>query len=409
MSQNTHYDFIVVGGGVVGLLAAITLSKLQGQICLIEKRELESVAQDRRVVALNLASVNVLKHLDLWEEVVAKGPIKQMVVCDHMADGCVSFDLNQTTESELGFIVEQQSLLRVLLSHLERLGVRHYFGQSIAQFDPKGSLRLSSGAQLSADLMLGADGVNSFVREQTGIATSNYDYQQAATVATLKCEKPHHQTAYQFFHASGPVALLPLQDSHLISLVWSISHDAQNVQTDATFCQSLYEHVDGVLGEMTLESPRKSFPLKRMHAKSYWQDKCVLLGDAAHMIHPLAGQGLNLGFMDVATLYDVLSQWHAQGKVDLSRYLNRYQRQRRAHASLLQGTMDAFHFGFKSRKMSLISLRNWGLNRVNSTQFLKKRFMDVALGKIGFTIPFLGRNYHGRSEHSTTSETNPIF
>ncbi len=408
MKDVRSYDLAVVGGAVVGLLSALVLSRLQVKVCLIEKIAKPCVVSGQtntRVVALNHASVNMLKNLGLWPLIERHGvsPYTNMKVWDYLADGEVEFDSEQMKDFQLGWIVEQKVLLQVLIERLEQEGrVDLFFEQEIEDVDTScGLISLKGQLSIQASLLIAADGGQSYLREKAGIAVQQKSYHQKAIVATVSCEKPHQQTALQCFHPTGPVALLPMVNSHQISLVWSLdSDDAQEkfACPGALFEKSLANAVEHVLGDMHLETPRVMFPLNRQLAKYYWKERCILVGDAAHVIHPLAGQGLNLGLMDVATLFDALKIWLEAGKIDLPRYLNRYQRQRRSHALILQSAMDAFHYGFKSRNISLLSLRNWGLNRINLTASLKNKMIDVALGRIGFTIPYLGRNHHDNAK-----------
>lgn len=400
-----RYDFIILGGGIAGLLAALSLSKLQVRIAVVEKSKYP-LSQNARVVALNAASLNVLQHLNVMH--FPQSPVMRMQVWDQAADGQIVFDQQATCHDKLGAIVENYILANTLFEASDaQNGIELMLGTTVESLDvDAGVVRLSNGQVLQAELVIGADGVHSVCRKQAGIETKDYDYQQTATVATIECEKPHLQTAFQCFTSRGPIALLPLADPHQVSLVWSTNADLSSV----AFEQALASEVQYVLGKMKLVTPRQAFPLKRQHAKQYWHKKCVLIGDAAHVIHPLAGQGLNLAFMDVGTLYDMLTKWIAAGKQNLSRYLNQYQRHRRAHASLLNVTMDSFHFGFKSRNISLISLRNWGINAVNQTPMIKNQLIKVALGEIGFTIPDLGRRiYHGRAEQTNPVEADTIL
>lgn len=420
MSQKAideQYDVIIVGGGVIGLSSALSLAKLRLSVCLIEGRTYQPLNLDKidaRVFALNHASINVFKHLDVWSQMkqLRVSPYTQMKVWDINADGKIHFDAHQKLLDNLGYIVEAGVMSDILLKEAQASSYIHIKQhQTIKDIHANEGMVYLEDKTLNAHFIIGADGANSMVRNQAGILVNEKSYAQKAIVATLKTQMPHQQTAYQCFHSTGPVALLPLQDSHQVSLVWSadtIKADALLALTEQEFIAELQQHCEHILGDMTLLGQRFAFELKKQLAKRYWQGKCILVGDAAHVIHPLAGLGMNLGLMDVASLYDTLKAWQQSGKVLKASLLNRYQRERRAHAQALILGMDTFYFSFKTRNINLVSLRNWGLNQVNAKLKLKNMFMDVALGQGPFNIPYLGRVLDDGRTYQRDNTTNTI-
>lgn len=397
-----HFDVVVIGGGVVGLTMALSLAQDQFKVAVFEQKKLNSSFSastfDTRVFALNRTSVQILTNLGAWQaiEQLRVAPYQRMSVWDANGDGYVDFDSDHRLEGHLGVIVEQQALNSVLVQRChDHLWCDLFEGISIHQIDvERGYLTLTSGDIVHAKVIIGADGSRSWLREQLGISVEQRAYQQRAIVATLKCEKSHANTAYQCFQSKGPVALLPLSESNVVSLVWSthIEHvDALMALNEPDFCLEVTGATESVLGQMDCLTPRASFELNRQNASFYVMDRCALVGDAAHVIHPLAGQGMNLGLLDAATLRDALVDWRQQGEVCLARYLSWYQRQRKANVQFMMLAMDSFHHGFTSQKLSLITLRNLGFRWVNKSKWLKNQFIDFALGKNENNIPYLGK------------------
>lgn len=390
-------DVIIVGGGCIGLSAALALAQQEFNVALIDQKPLNALFDasefDTRVFALNAASEELLTQIEVYKDMQAfrVAPYLHMKVWDGKGDGEIHFNGDQRLENHLGVIVEQQVLNAVLVNKCLQSPRVHVFAPSaIKHLDPQGNVKLDTGETLQAKVVVGADGAKSFVRESLGIHAARYSYHQKAIVATLTCEKPHAHTAYQCFQEKGPVALLPLSDPHFVSLVWSTSVEhAQTLMsaTESVFCHRVTSMTDFVLGKMTLSTPRASFELTKQHASAYWRGRCVLVGDSAHVVHPLAGQGMNLGFLDVACLTQHLMMWRQKGEINLSRFLARYQRQRKAHVRKIMMGMDAFHHGFTSQKLSLITLRNLGFHLTNQSQWLKNLFIDFALGKTENKLP----------------------
>ena len=391
------FDVIVVGGGCVGLTAALSLAQHQFNVALIDQRPFSSLYDasefDTRVFALNAASQDLLTQLGVLKDMQAfrVAPYHHMRVWDGQGDGEVHFNGDNRLEDNLGMIIEQQVLNAVLVNKcLQSKRIEIFAPSEILEFDPAGTIELSTGDTLGAKLIIGADGANSFIRKACGIHAPHDTYHQKAIVATLQCEKSHASTAYQCFQRLGPVALLPLSEPHYVSLVWSTSVEhAKSLLLDdeKAFCYQVSLATDFILGEMTLSTPRASFDLSKQHAQSYWAQSCVLIGDSAHVVHPLAGQGMNLGFLDVAELTYQLLAWKQKGEINLNRFLASYQRHRKAHVKKTMMAMDAFHKGFTSQKLGLITLRNLGFHLTNNSPWLKNLFIDFALGKSENKLP----------------------
>ena len=404
MSQKV--DFLIIGAGIVGLTCALALHRAKFSVVVLERSHpnqshLKDLSTyDNRVFAINPTVKQILSNLGLAEkiETLRTSSYHKMEVYDAAMDAHIAFDKDEVGVDRLGEILEHKVLQSVLLEEVMARGIPCQFAANIAEVEPKTkTLILESGERFSASHWIGADGARSWLRETMHIETDITPYDHHAVVATIQSEKPLYKTAYQWFHPTGPVALLPLQGSHDLSLVWSTQPERAKAlleMDELSFNQALTQMTESRLGVLQVQSKRFSYPLSKQHAKSYWKDHSILVGDAAHVIHPLAGLGLNLGLLDAATLRDAFVGWRAGGCVKLERWLNWYQRQRRAHNTLVMRSMDMFYHGFSSQRLGFMTLRNIGLGRLNKTLFLKKYFIDFALGKIGYTVPDLGKINH---------------
>ena len=243
---------------------------------------------------------------------------------------------------------------------------------------------MDDGRTLTAELVVGADGAQSPLREWAEIETHGWDYQQSAVVCTVTTEHSHQQTAWQRFLPEGPLAFLPLSDPHQCSIVWSNSTEEAELLCqldDDIFKDTLGKAFESTLGEIQEVSKRAKFPLKLRHADHYVESGFALVGDAAHTIHPLAGQGVNIGFLDAATLAEVVLEAHGKGrKIGNLHTLNKYQRRRKGDNLVMQMTMDAFKRVFGSELEPVRWARRFGLQTVNKSALLRKLFMRQASG-----------------------------
>jgi 2-octaprenylphenol hydroxylase len=245
-------------------------------------------------------------------------------------------------------------------------------------------LELEDGRKLTADLIVAADGARSNLRDWAGIKTKGWAYDQTAVVCTATTEQPHQQTARQRFLPEGPLAFLPLSNPHQCSIVWSNSTEEAELLCqldDEAFKHALTNAFESTLGEITDISQRASFPLALRHATDYVKPGFALVGDAAHTIHPLAGQGVNIGFLDAATLAEVVIEAHQKERDIASLHtLNKYQRRRKGDNIAMQMTMDAFKRTFSNDLAPLRWVRRLGLKTVNKSGLLRKLFMRQAAG-----------------------------
>lgn len=402
-TSERFHDVIIAGGGVVGASLACALADAGLRVALIDAREpatdwpVDSI--DQRVYAVTCASQTLFERLGVWEDMVRRGvsPYQAMEVWDAVGPGRIHFDAAELGEPWLGHIVEQRVIQAALLDgQRTRSGLERICPAVLADFhvDAAGvSVRLEDGRELAAALLVGADGAGSRVRELAGIGIETHDYEQTAVVAVVATERPHAGTAWQRFLPTGPLAFLPLRDGRC-SIVWSTTPvEAERLLTlpDEEFCLELGQAFDYELGAVTAVTARAGFPLRRLHAVDYVQQRLALVGDAAHVIHPLAGQGVNLGLLDAAVLAEVVADTAAAGR-DIGSHANlrRYERWRRGENALMQSAMDGFKWLFASPLAPVRLLRNLGLGTVDRLTPIKSLLARHAMGRAG-DLPHLVR------------------
>ncbi|EQB4815280.1 TPA: FAD-dependent 2-octaprenylphenol hydroxylase [Citrobacter amalonaticus] len=387
-------DVAIVGGGMVGLAVACGLQGSGLRVAVLEQREPQPLAMDAdpalRVSAINAASEKLLTRLGVWSDIVARRAscYHGMEVWDKDSFGRIEFDDQSMGYSHLGHIVEnavihyalwqkaQQSSDIMLMAPAEL--------QQVAWGENEAFLTLKDGAMLTARLVIGADGANSWLRNKADIPLTFWDYRHHALVATIRTEEAHGAVARQAFHGEGILAFLPLSDPHLCSIVWSLAPEAaERMQqlSDEQFNQALNIAFDNRLGLCQVESDRQVFPLTGRYARQFAAHRLALVGDAAHTIHPLAGQGVNLGFMDAAELVDELKRLHRQGK-DIGQYLylRRYERSRKHSAAMMLAGMQGFRELFAGTNPAKKLLRDIGLKLADTLPGVKPQLLRQAMG-----------------------------
>lgn len=415
MNNRTHkqYDIVIVGGGMVGSALACTLSQpnffpklsttkgKELRIALIEGQEADfnwsEDGHDIRVSAITRASQQLFEHLGVWENMVAErvSPYGEMFVWDATGNGSIHFDCADIGEPNLGHIIENRVITKALIQQTEQIDNIDLFcpasPKQLLLATDQAQLELEDGTVLECTLLVGADGSNSWVRQQAGIQVDTRTYNQQALVTTVKTEHYHQDTAWQRFLPTGPLAFLPLTDGYS-SIVWSTAPEQANelLELDeSAFKTALADAFDYKLGVIIEVGPRATFPLKGQHAKHYVKPHLALVGDAAHTIHPLAGQGVNLGFADVSELAQVLHEARNNGDaIGSFRTLRRYERARRGDNLLMLESMGAFKTLFSNNSMALSQLRNMGLNITDKLGPAKHLFMRQAMG-LNTSLPFI--------------------
>ena len=396
--QHREYDVIVVGAGMVGAAFACLLARSNTglSIALLEARATAAFNPeqfDPRVAALTEKSRSLLECCGAWDSIAAQrvSAYGAMQVWDAEGTGEIHFDCQDVQQPNLGHIVENSLVVESLLAEVGKLdNVDFLCPVSVTQYsqsDSQVSVELSSGEQLVAPLLVAADGGNSSIREQFKFATREWDYGHSAIVTTVQTESEHQQTAWQRFMSTGPLALLPLDkqgDQHYCSLVWSQeSAEAERLMAldDVAFCAELSRASEHCVGEIISVDKRYAIPLRQRHAKDYVVERVALLGDAAHTIHPLAGQGVNLGFADVKALVDTLCAEAKRGN-DLGSLmcLNKYQRLRKPENLATMAAMEGFKRLFAADNVAVRLLRNMGLGKVNQIKPLKNEIIKQVMG-----------------------------
>ncbi len=396
---------VIIGAGMVGLVLATALAEANFPITLIETHPLVLDATtnhfDPRVSAINQISQRILQNLKVWEFLPPKtyAPLRALRVWDHLGGGEIFFDCAEIGESQLGFIVENRALIKVMWENLQKFPHVRILSPSqpvaIVQTPSALQIILEKHNPLFAQLIVGADGSHSWVREQMAVKIQERSYEQQAIIAVVHSVLPHQYTGWQSFLPTGPLGVLPLADEQNTAIVWSNTVlEAQRLMSlpPSDFAAELSAALDHRLGMMNAVTPLKQIPLIMRHAEEYVQSRFALIGDAAHTIHPLAGQGVNLGMMDAAVLAQVLMEAREKTQ-DLGglHVLRRYQRWRKGDNTLMLAAMRGFKELFSGANRCLVECRSQGLNLTDKIPFIKNKIMHYAMGRQG-DLPALARN-----------------
>jgi len=381
--MRNEFDLVIIGGGLVGLSLARALARSGLRQALIEPQPPAVVpadpSWDNRVYALSPGSVAFLEDCGTWQRLPQDRitRVEAMQVHGDAGDARLQFSAYDAGLRELAFIVEGRQLLQALwegLGDLADLRIYRPAGwTSLELGSEQAALRLDDGTEIAARLVIGADGAESRVRAQAGISVRPGDYGQLGVVANFSCEKPHRGTAFQWFMRDGVLALLPLPGDR-VSMVWSIAQE-QGRRLLALPAAELAANVDaashGVLGALHLITPAAGFPLKFVRVTQFTKPRVALVGDAAHNVHPLAGQGANLGFRDARTLADVLITRGPQRDCGDHALLRRYERARREDVLAVHLMTDGLQKLFSNDIVLIARARNLGLKLVNWQPLLK--------------------------------------
>ncbi len=393
MVASAKFDVAVVGGGMVGATLACALAKGNVRVALIESRQpqrsWDSETVDLRVSALTEGTKNILDAVGVWPSMQTLGvsPYRFMQVWDPAYGGDLSFDAADLARDILGHIVENRVTVAALWEMFERLPSGEVlcpqYVMGIRHDGRRYSLCLDDQSVLEAELIVAADGANSAIRSMAGIEVGGWSYGQCGLVTVIETELHHNETAYQWFLKEGPLAFLPLRDGRC-SIVWTSSTDTTNQnleQSEADFLSALTQASDGILGDVKSTGDRASFPLALQYATRYSNENVVLVGDAAHSVHPLAGQGANMGMLDAAALAEVLLDAKSVGRPLSSRQvLRKYERWRKGDNLAMLASLDLLKRLFTGSLGSFEAVRSIGMNAVNRMQPVKDTFNRHAMG-----------------------------
>lgn len=392
-------DIVIVGGGLNGPALGVALAQAGLRVTVVDARPAGARAEagfDGRAYALALASKRLLSVIGVWPRLEAKvQPILQIKASDGVAGQgpapfFLTFDHAELEEGPMGFMAEDRHLYAAFLAAIAESGVQLISGETVVSQEVTAGgvvVELASGRRVSARVLVGCDGRASGVAQRAGIGRTGWGYGQTALVTAIRHEKDHHGVAQQFFMPSGPLAILPLPGGHLSSIVWSET-DAQaaalQALPDDAYLAALRPRFGDFLGEISLAGERFTYPLNLTLANSFVADRVALVGDAAHGVHPIAGQGLNLGLRDVGALAQVLIEAQRRGEdIGAADVLERYQRWRRFDSTALALGMDAVNRLFSNDNPLLRLGRDLGLGLVNAVPGLRRGFMRQAAGLSG--------------------------
>ena len=392
-------DALIVGGGLNGCTMALALARAGLSATVIDRTRHDDSRKpefDGRGYALALASKRMLEALGIWNRVADRAqPILRILVTDGRAgDGpsplLLEFNHAELDEGPVGFMLEDRHLRRILnealaeCPNLTRIHGHNVIAHEVSDSDVRAEL--DNGSTARGTVLIAADGQNSAVAHREGITHSGWSYRQTSLVCAIRHERPHKGTAHQFFMPGGPLALLPLPGNRT-SIVWTESSEtAERIQMmeDDGYINALRPAVGGFLGEIQLEGTRYSYPLALSVANRFAKRRIALIGDAAHRVHPLAGQGLNAGLKDVGTLVEVLVQAHRRGEdIGALDVIERYQRWRRFDTATLAAATDSLNRLFSNDHGLVRSLRDIGMGAVNAVPALRRGLMREAAGLTG--------------------------
>jgi len=399
------YDVVIVGGGMVGAALACALGNTALKVAVLDHAPAAAPpghSYDQRVSAITLASQAFFENVGAWDGMARRriSPVREMRVWSEGGQGAIHFDAAEIGEACLAWIIENSVIRNALLERLQHFTNVHYLCpvqlQDIHLTEEAATLTLQDGRSLRTRLLVGADGADSAVRHAVEIETQSLNLNQKGIVATVVTGKPHAQVARQRFLATGPLAFLPLDEPRTCSIVWSADSaraDQLLALDDVAFIAELQHAFGDALGKIETIGPRAAFPLALSHAKAYTAARVALIGDAAHTVHPLAGQGVNLGFLDAAALAEVLLD---AGDKDIGAHLvlRRYERWRKGGNLSMIAVTGGFRYLFGNDLPLVSQLRNVGLELTNSVTPMKNFIMRRASGLEGDLPRLARRTFH---------------
>ena len=397
--HNKDYDVLIIGAGAAGLSLAILLGQAGLRVACFDRADLslsKSQAPDRRTTALSYGTSVILERAGVWKDIVAKAcGIEDIEITQDGAPSYLDFLKKDIDAPAFGWVVENTHMRNVFLSHAKKIKSLNLYGNVICEsFEFKESsaiIKLKNGQIFSAPLLIGADGRGSAVREALGIGTRGHEYHQSAVLCSFTHSLPHDNKALEDFRSAGPLAVLPMagetKNTHRSALVWtqeSHSRPALESLSDNVFKAGLQARLPERYGNVLDVSPRRIYPLNLIHAQRYIRARAALIADAAHGIHPIAGQGLNLGLRDVDCLSDLIIEAHKAGQdLGSETLLDSYERTRQKDNMVMAGATDTLNSIFSNPSRALKPFRAAGLKLIGRMPKTKKFLMRYAMGTGG--------------------------
>lgn len=393
MRQNKQYDIAVVGGGIVGLTFAVLAAQAGFSLVILDKNSLLASANlepyDTRVSAISRASENIFRSINIWSQLeeIRVSPYRKMEVYQETSQHHLDFNAHEVAEINLGHIIENKIMLYALQKKIQEFPHIDLVMENDSLHFNVGLKEVeitSDSAKITAKLMVGADGSDSYIRSSLSLPTFKKSYEQTAMVANIEIEKPHAQTAYQIFLKDSILAFLPFKEQHLCSIVWSMECSrakAMSALAKDKFEALLADAFKNKFGHIKLDSPINVFPLKRQYSSQYIANRTALIGDAIHVVHPLAGQGLNLGLGDAKKLAEILSIAKSkQQDIGLHHILRIFERNRKFENQTMLFGMDFLKYFYNQNNLLLRPLRTLGLSFLDYCQPVKNLFIKTAMG-----------------------------
>lgn len=386
------HDILIIGGALTGISLACALASRGLSVAVIESRDPKDIMNERsdgRTSAISLGSKKILEHYGLWEEIEHKaGPIWDIRITDGNSPFFLHYEHELVGSQPMGYIVENHHALTCLYAKAKTLPTLTLYApgnyETIVRSARDVTVTLKDGTEIRADVLVAADGRASKVRESAGIDTTSWSYHQSAIVCNIAHELDHKGVALEHFLPAGPFASLPMYGGKMSSLVWTEKTGMESVflaMDEAEFILEIEKRLGTHLGKITLASKRFCYPLSLTHAKTYTANRLALVGDAAHAIHPIAGQGFNLGIRDIGVLAGLLIETKQLGlSVGTLDILSQYEKARRRDNMLMITVTDALNRLFSNNNTPLRTARTLGLATLQKLPFMKKFFMQHAMG-----------------------------
>jgi len=397
--NDTDADVIVIGGGLAGLTLTALLGQYNIHVICIDRDNPERTLKgsyDGRTTAISFGSQRVLKTAGIWPSIEKEAcPIKEIQILDNGSPVLLDFKAEEVEAKAFGWIAENKMIRQALYQKIKQLKTVQHMAPAIVEYfersDNTVHVKLNSGQEVKAPLVIGADGRQSFTRDWMGIDTREWPYHQRAVVCNVLHENPHNFVAIEHFRPEGPFAVLPMKDNeaglHRSSVVWT-EHGPDRKSalhyTEEVFNAALTARFPDIYGNVTLTGQRFSYPLGLVHAHSYIAPRMALVAEAAHGIHPIAGQGLNMGFRDIAALTELIVKARKAGEdIGDNRILEAYQKSRRFDNMLMAGATDSLNRLFGTDLAPVQFVRQAGLKAVQKITPARRFFMKQAMGASG--------------------------